>query len=210
VTTTLVVDPAYHCHPESTDTTYLDWALNAGYRKRKYQETNLSCDQPSVFMGSELFGSTGVKFAFVKENFEDHDDCPDQAKGPVKIEHGKITTPPAFFASGKDVILKKSFSTLEMVASIFNVNAWVKKVRVEGHGDDRGNDNFNMQLSERRAASVRNFLLAHGVEPERLESHWYGETQPVDSNKTSKGRAKNRRVDFVILDPPQSQNLVQL
>lgn len=140
---------------------------------------------------------------------EDDDGCPDKAKGPVKIEHGKITTPPVFFASGKDVILKKSFPTLEMVASIFKANAWVKKVRVEGHTDDRGNDNFNMELSERRAASVRNFLLAHGVEPERLESHGYGETQPVDSNKTSKGRAKNRRVDFVILDPPQSQNPVQ-
>ena len=140
---------------------------------------------------------------------EDEDGCPDKAKGPVKIEHGKITTPPVFFASGKDVILKKSFPTLEMVANIFKANDWVKRVRVEGHTDDRGNDNFNMDLSERRAASVMRFLIEHGVEAERLESKGFGETQPVASNKTGKGRAKNRRVDFVILDPPQSQNPVE-
>ena len=113
-----------------------------------------------------------------------------------------------FFASGKDAILKKSFPTLEMVANIFKANAWVKKVRVEGHTDDRGNDQFNLELSERRAASVKRFLIEHGVEPERLESQGFGETRPVESNKSSKGRAKNRRVDFVILDPPQSQTSV--
>ena len=139
---------------------------------------------------------------------EDTDGCPDKAKGPVKIEHGQITTPPVFFASGKDAILKKSFPTLEMVANIFKANAWVKKVRVEGHTDDRGNDQFNLELSERRAASVKRFLIEHGVEPERLESQGFGETRPVESNKSSKGRAKNRRVDFVILDPPQSQTSV--
>ncbi|MDH5675667.1 MAG: OmpA family protein [Myxococcales bacterium] len=141
---------------------------------------------------------------------KDDDGCPDEAKGPVQIKHGKITTPPVFFATGKDVILPKSFPILEMVAQTFKDNPWVKRVRIEGHTDDRGNDNYNLELSQRRAASVMRFLLERGVEAERLESAGYGETRPIASNKKSKGRAKNRRVDFVILDPPQSQNEVQI
>lgn len=139
---------------------------------------------------------------------EDDDGCPDMAKGPVQIAHGKITTPPVFFATNEDVILEKSFPILQMVANIFTANPWVKRVMIEGHTDDRGNDAFNLQLSQRRAESVKRFLIEHGVEPERLGSAGYGETRPVAPNKSAKNRAKNRRVDFVIVDPPQSQNPV--
>ena len=136
---------------------------------------------------------------------KDDDGCPDKSRGPVKIQRGKITVPPVYFATGKDVILERSFPVLRLVADTLKKNKWVKKVRIEGHTDNRGNDNYNLQLSKRRAASVMRFLLGEGVESARLASEGYGEAQPIASNRSRRGRAKNRRVEFVILDPAQSQ-----
>jgi hypothetical protein len=60
-----------------------------------------------------------------------------------------------------------------------------------------------MELSDRRARSVLNYLITRGVAADRLDSQGYGDSKPVASNKTSKGRAANRRVEFHIVDPPQ-------
>lgn len=141
----------------------------------------------------------------VINGFKDEDGCPDR-KGPVQIEHGKITAPPVYFATDKDVILKRSFSVLNMVADTFKENPWVKKVRIEGHTDDRGRDAHNLDLSQRRADSVMRFLTQAGVSPDRLQAQGFGETQPIESNRTRAGRAANRRVEFVIIDPPLSRS----
>ncbi len=140
--------------------------------------------------------------------YQDDDGCPDtpKKKGPVEIERGKIVAPPVFFATNDDVILEKSFPTLELVAQTFKDNPWVKKVRVEGHTDSRGSDEHNLDLSKRRAASVMKFLIQAGVAPERLESQGYGEEHPIASNDTALGRAKNRRVEFIIIEPPMKQH----
>ena len=136
---------------------------------------------------------------------DDEDGCPDQGKGPVQIQAGKITVPPVFFATNKDVILQRSFATLELVAKTLADNPWVKKVRIEGHTDSRGREAANLDLSQRRAASVRKFLVEHGVDEGRLDSEGYGQTQPIADNRTAAGRGKNRRVEFMIVDPPQKQ-----
>jgi len=140
-----------------------------------------------------------------RNGIKDDDGCPDKAKGPVKIVHGKITAPPVHFATGKDRILKKSFKTLDMVADVFLQNPWVKKVRVEGHTDNRGRAKSNLELSKRRAASVVSGLIERGVDPSRLSSEGYGDAQPVADNKRRKGRAANRRVEFVITNPADQQ-----
>ena len=137
---------------------------------------------------------------------KDDDGCPDKDRGPVQIQHGKITVPPVFFATAKDKILALSFPVLRMVAKTLTDNPWVKKVRIEGHTDSRGNDAFNMELSDRRAKSVMRFLVQSGVDPSRLEAQGFGETRPIASNNTKAGRARNRRVDFIIVDPAQAQN----
>jgi hypothetical protein len=113
-----------------------------------------------------------------------------------------------FFATNKDVILQKSFPVLQSVADALKVTKDIKKVAIEGHTDDRGKADYNRALSDRRAKSVLKWLTTTGgIEASRLEAKGYGPDRPIADNKTPKGREKNRRVDFVILDPPQAKNV---
>ena len=64
-----------------------------------------------------------------------------------------------------------------------------------------------MELSDRRARSVMNYIINKGIASERLDAQGYGDSKPVAPNKTSKGRAANRRVEFHIVDPPQGGGL---
>ena len=140
--------------------------------------------------------------------YQDEDGCMDsKPKAKVQITRTAITVPPVYFATNKDKILKRSHSTLLEVVDLLKKNTWVKKIQVEGHTDDRGNDAFNMDLSERRAGSVKQFLLENGIKEGRLSAKGFGETKPITSNKTRKGRAQNRRVDFIILDPAQKKKV---
>jgi outer membrane protein OmpA-like peptidoglycan-associated protein len=74
-------------------------------------------------------------------------------------------------------------------------------VSIEGHTDNRGTAAYNMGLSARRAASVVEWLVQHGVDASRLTSIGYGLTRPLDSNETDMGRRNNRRVEFHIVHP---------
>jgi outer membrane protein OmpA-like peptidoglycan-associated protein len=62
-----------------------------------------------------------------------------------------------------------------------------------------GNDEANQKLSEHRASAVRDFLLAHGIAPDRVTAKGYGESRPVASNDTEEGRAQNRRTEVTVL-----------
>jgi outer membrane protein OmpA-like peptidoglycan-associated protein len=86
------------------------------------------------------------------------------------------------------------------VVDIMKQNPDIRKVRVEGHTDSKGSDAYNIKLSQRRANAVRDYLIAHGVEADRLVAVGYGETRPVADNGTAEGRARNRRVEFTILE----------
>ena len=111
------------------------------------------------------------------------------------------------FQTGKAVIKTQSYGILDAITSIMKNNPHVRMVEIAGHTDNDGADDFNMGLSKRRAASVMNYLLEKGIEESRLQSQGYGETEPVDSNRTEFGRANNRRVEFRILeqDEPEVQ-----
>jgi len=71
-------------------------------------------------------------------------------------------------------------------------------LQIEGHTDSVGGDDFNQQLSERRADSVRDFLAEQGVTPSSITARGFGKTQPVASNDTAEGRQRNRRVELVV------------
>jgi outer membrane protein OmpA-like peptidoglycan-associated protein len=87
---------------------------------------------------------------------------------------------------------------LQEIVNLLKVNPQIKKMRIEGHTDNRGAAEMNLDLSKRRAASVRSWLEVHGIDPARLESEGYGLTKPIDTNDTDAGRAANRRVEFKI------------
>ncbi len=82
-------------------------------------------------------------------------------------------------------------------------NVQILVLQVEGHTDTDGPDDYNLDLSQRRADSVSKFLVEKGVEAGRLRAKGFGETKPIASNKTAAGRATNRRVQFMIIEPSQ-------
>jgi outer membrane protein OmpA-like peptidoglycan-associated protein len=102
------------------------------------------------------------------------------------------------FATGSAVILKESDGILGSVAAILKEHKEIKKIRVEGHTDNRGNAAANKALSQARAAAVVKWLTVHGVEAARLSPQGFGQERAVDSNDTDAGRQNNRRVEFHI------------
>ncbi len=96
--------------------------------------------------------------------------------------------------------MPQSFQLLKDVAKVLKDNAWIKKIRVEGHTDDVGKIEKNMKLSKERAESVAAFLIKEGVDAARLEAEGYGPTKPIDPATTKEARATNRRVEFTILE----------
>lgn len=102
------------------------------------------------------------------------------------------------FQTGTAKIMKSSNSILNQVADVMKENpTW--KLTINGHTDNVGDATKNQKLSEDRAASVMKYLTDKGVEANRMTSAGYGDTKPVADNKTSAGRAKNRRVEFVVV-----------
>ncbi len=89
---------------------------------------------------------------------------------------------------------------LNAVLTLINEHPEFTKISVEGHTDDQGNDAYNKNLSRRRAQSVVDWFVKHGVKKQRLSSVGYGEEKPIDSNATEEGRQNNRRVEFHIVE----------
>ncbi|MBL9038109.1 MAG: OmpA family protein, partial [Archangium sp.] len=136
---------------------------------------------------------------------QDDDGCPDQGESKVRLEAGRILIlEKVYFATNKDLILDRSFKLLKEVASTMRAHPELVKVRVEGHTDSVGNDQYNLELSQRRAESVKRFLEREGIAPERLEAKGYGELKPVAGNTTPADREKNRRVEFIVVDTPST------
>jgi len=99
------------------------------------------------------------------------------------------------FETGSDVIKASSYPTLDQIVSLMVLypgTTW----SIEGHTDDQGDEQMNLQLSDKRAAAVKNYFISKGVGADRLSSAGFGETTPIADNKTSAGRAQNRRVEI--------------
>lgn len=123
--------------------------------------------------------------------------CPaEKPKAVLKDKNIQILEK-VFFESDKAIIKSDSYSLLDEVALILKTNTI--KVEVGGHTDDKGKDDYNMQLSTARAKSVEIYLRNKGVSQEKLSSVGYGEMQPLEKKKSKSARAKNRRVEFKII-----------
>ncbi|MBL8913458.1 MAG: OmpA family protein [Archangium sp.] len=102
------------------------------------------------------------------------------------------------FPHGKADIDEGSLDLLDRVAEILKTTQAITKLTIEGHTDTTGDPDFNLPLSEARALAVKKYLESKGVAPDRLEARGFGAEQPMDSNDTDAGRAKNRRVEFKV------------
>ena len=131
--------------------------------------------------------------------YKDEDGCPDKGKQVVFVHDDKIEIKDKiFFDNNKASIKKKSFSLLNQIAQSIMANPDIKHITVQGHTDDTGKYERNLILSRQRAQSVVDYLVKRGIDPSRLSSIGFGSDMPLDPAKTSKARALNRRVEFVI------------
>jgi OmpA-OmpF porin, OOP family len=131
----------------------------------------------------------------------ENDGCPVSVEESVVIETERLTLRDSIqFDTGKDTIKRESFPVLDQVAKLISEHPELRKIRVEGHTDNVGSAPYNKDLSERRAASVVRYLVGKGLRRERLAPAGFGFDRPVASNATALGRAKNRRVEFRILE----------
>ncbi len=125
------------------------------------------------------------------------------AKGAVPLydklmTDGKIVTHGITFDVGKATIKPQSMGTINEIHSILQKNASLR-FSVEGHTDNTGNAASNQALSEARANAVCEKLQQMGIDASRLKARGHGMSKPMDTNNTAEGRAKNRRVEFVVL-----------
>jgi len=132
---------------------------------------------------------------------DDEDGCPDEQEAQVKIEQVEIRLAQKInFDTEKDEIRVEQGPVLEDLAALLQKYPELTSIRIEGHADSRGTDEYNQKLSERRAAAVERFLVERGVDADRLETVGKGEREPIGDNRTKEGRWQNRRVDFSILE----------
>jgi OOP family OmpA-OmpF porin len=160
------------------------------------------------------------------DSFEDEDGCPDPDNDKDTVldvqdqcpnEPGSPTVEPIgcpsnplvvvtdcevkitqqiHFEFNKDKIRPESFPVLDAVVEVLNKNPDIK-LEVQGHTDNKGGAAYNKNLSNRRAASVKTYLVTHGITPARLTSLGYGFDRPIVDNSTEQNRALNRRVQFI-------------
>lgn len=121
--------------------------------------------------------------------------CPELKANVKRVFHRAMKG--ILFQTGKDVILPKSFPILNEVAKVLEENPDFR-IEINGHTDNVGKPDANLRLSDKRANAVMKYLIKKGIAAERMGAFGFGDTKPIDTNKTAKGRANNRRVEFVV------------
>lgn len=153
--------------------------------------------------GAPVFrGIVGVTYPNPKHvNLPSAPPPPPPPEPVARVEKEKIViTKRVHFEFDKAVLRPISFPILDAVVDILKNNSELRKVQIEGHCDFKGSVAYNNKLSQRRANAVKEYLTSHGVSAERLTTVGYGKSKPIATNDTPEGRARNRRVEFNILE----------
>lgn len=130
------------------------------------------------------------------DQVEDEDGCP-ESPPPVQVGAMLVLTDQILFKFDRDEIEESSYPILDEIRDRLQSFQEVTLIEVQGHTDDVGYDWYNLDLSARRARSVKAYLVKKHISSERLSAQGYGESQPIADNSTEEGRARNRRVGFV-------------
>jgi outer membrane protein OmpA-like peptidoglycan-associated protein len=145
-----------------------------------------------------------------RDGYQDYDGCPDpdNDRDPVPIGHGDPIRfrfnidDKVYFPSGSARLKGVAAPILDGVVRTLNENPQLKRIEIQGHTDGREAPSLGLE----RALVVERYLIAHGVDSERLVAHGYGARRPVDHARTELSRGRNRRAEFYVDSsdgPPQ-------
>ena len=140
------------------------------------------------------------------------DDCPSDPLNKCAVRRTEcsiVILDKIHFEFNKAVIKPVSYPILDAVADVLRTNRSIRVIEVQGHTDSVGTDDYNQDLSARRAQSVATYIVGTGVATSRLVPKGYGEDQPIDTNSNNRGRANNRRVEFIMLDPAPTLECIE-
>lgn len=113
----------------------------------------------------------------------------------LEKERSEFEFKPIYFDHDESIIKEEFKDYLNQMARILDAMPDLR-LKVIGHTDAVGTDEYNMGLSERRARAIKAYFLSRGIVPEKLEIDFKGKRMPIDTNKTAEGKQRNRRVDF--------------
>lgn len=130
---------------------------------------------------------------------EDGDGCPDSGDRRVVFDDGELVVLDTIrFNTGSAEVHPSAHSLLDQVALTLRAHPEIEHMRIEGHTDDTGPREVNMQLSQQRSLAVKRYLVQRGVSPKRLTLRSYGPDRPRETGTDDQARAKNRRVEFIV------------
>lgn len=147
-----------------------------------------------------MLNASTAGYLFFSENFEIEGEASgfnfDVKMKPIK-EGQKVVLKNIFFETNKYVLKPESETELDKLVSFLNKNETLH-IEIGGHTDNVGSKEYNQRLSENRAKSVYDYLVSKGISADRLQYKGYNFEQPIASNDTEEGRAKNRRTEFKV------------
>lgn len=170
-----------------------DDKLSAASKALQQREAELKARQALLEQERAARLEAEKKYQAALKSLEEIGKVKEDQRGLVITLSGSV-----LFTTGKTDLLPIAREKLEKVAEVLQQQDPNKKIVVEGHTDSIGTEAANMNLSQRRADAVREFLVSRGVEPDRISGVGKGESQPVADNKSPEGRANNRRVEIVV------------
>ena len=176
-----------------------------GQRLRVYVNGEKIWDIPRAFDASSTFNA--VTFAmqgsykpddyFLLGNIRLAVGAPDTRN--KLVTEGKFVTSGITFDVNSDKIKPDSYGVLKEIGKVLTENSALH-IKILGHTDSDGDDAKNLELSKKRAAAVKSVLTSEfGIDEDRMQTDGMGETKPLAENKTSEGKAQNRRVEFIKL-----------
>ena len=174
---------AEQCAPalQAKAVAYLYWAAHEISEHDYHPEENAALKAKAVSLANQAREKAGTS-------------C---APAPVVVEIIKLSG--INFEHDSADLTAASSATLDKAVATLNRRSDIK-VEVAAHTDSSGSDTYNQALSDRRAASVMDYLVSHGISADRLSSKGYGESQPITGNDTAEGRAQNRRVELRVME----------
>ncbi len=131
-----------------------------------------------------------------KNGYQDRDGCPDDI--PLEMARKTGILAGVDFVIDRDTLKPRSFPVLDRLAEVLGKYPEIR-IEISGHIPSTGELLYSSDISGRRARAVKKYLVEHGIDEARIETRGAGPDEPIDTNKTAVGRAKNRRIEFTIL-----------